>query len=147
MRAVLYLLSLVLALPGIGLAAALLILGSAISTHSWWGFFGVLLDTAAWLLPWGLLACMLALLALFVGGLMPRFRWLASSCVAFLALASSAVVLAITTSHGEFSSEKLTFFGPAVISAALSTWIAAREWPRRSRTSVSTLAALWNFTA
>lgn len=132
MRPLLYLLSLVLAIPGVGLAAAFLVLGSAISSKSLLGFLDVLLETAAWLLPWGLLACFMVLIALVIGGLSTRFRWLASSCVAILAIGSSIVVLTLTTVHHNFSPEQLYFFVPAIVSASLSIWLAVREWPRRS---------------
>ena len=131
MRPMLYLMSLALALPGVALAAAFAVLGAAISTRSWAGFFGVLLETAAWLLPWGLLACTGLLLALLLGGLTPRFRWFASLCVAALAIGSSVVVLwlgADGLSPGQWG-----FFVPAAISVSISIWIAAREWPGRDR--------------
>jgi hypothetical protein len=132
MRPLLHLVSLVLALPGIALAAALLILGHAIATHTLLGFFKALLDTAAWLLPWGLLACSIAFVMLVAGGLSARFRWLASSCVAVLAIGSSVVVLVLTSTHNGFSSGQLVFFVPAVISASVSIWLAVREWPRQN---------------
>ena len=127
MRTLLYLLSLALALPGVALAAAFAVLGAGISTRSWLGFFGVLLDTAAWLLPWGLLACTGVLLALLLGGLTPRFRWLASLCVAALAIGSSLVVLWLSADN--FSAGQWGFFVPAAVSVAISAWIAAHEWP------------------
>lgn len=128
MRALLHLLSLVLVLPGVGLAATFMILGSGIATKSLLGFLGVLLNTFVWLLPWGLLACFLALIALAAGGFTPRLRWLASSCVAVLAIGSSVVVMTLTAAS--FSPGQLWFFLPAAISASLSIWLAAREWPR-----------------
>jgi|GEM_PF-2213921 len=131
-RPLLHLLSLVLALPGIALAAAFLIFGKAIAAHSLLGFLGVLLDVFVWLLPWGLLACVVVLLALVVGGFSTRVRWLASSCVAALAVASSIVLLALTTTHDNFSPDQLPFFAPALVSATIGVWIAIREWPHRS---------------
>jgi len=127
----LHLFSLVLALPGVALAAAFLVLGRAIATQTLLGFFRALLDTAAWLLPWGLLACFVALVLLVAGGLSSRFRWLASSCVAVLAIGSSIVVLVLTSTHNNFSPGQLSFFAPAMISASVSIWLAVREWPRK----------------
>ncbi|WP_395684441.1 hypothetical protein [Dokdonella sp.] len=129
MRPLLYLLSLALALPGIGLAAAFLILGNAIATRSLLGFLGVLLDTFLWLFPWGVLACIAAFVLLVIGGVTVRFRWFASACVAALAIGSSLVVLALDVSHGNFSPGQLTFFVPALISASIGIWLAVREWP------------------
>jgi hypothetical protein len=132
MRPLLHLLSLALALPGIALAAVLLILGRAIAAKSLLGFLGILLDVVVWLLPWGLLACLVALIALVVGAFTARFRWFASTCVAVLAIGSSIVVLVLTTAHGNFSLDQLPFFVPALISASVSTWLAVREWPRHN---------------
>jgi len=131
MRPLLYLLSLALALPGIALAAAFLILGNAIAARSLVGFLGVLLDTFLWLFPWGLLACMAAFVVAVIAGFNARSRWLASLCVATLASGSSLVVLAIEAVHDNFSAGQLAFFTPALVSASLSFWLAMNEWPRR----------------
>jgi len=131
MRPLLYLLSLALALPGVALAAAFAVLGAGISTQSWLGFFGVLLDTLAWLLPWGLLACTGVLLALLLAGLTSRFRWLASLCVAALAICSSVVVLVLGADNA--SPGQWGFFVPAIVSVSISVWMAVREWPGRDR--------------
>jgi hypothetical protein len=129
MRPFLYLLSLALALPGIGLAVAFLILGDAIAARSLPGFLGVLLDTFLWLFPWGLLACMAAFVALVIGGVSARCRWLSSMCVAALAIGSSLVVLTIEVAHDNFSPGQLVFFTPALVSACVSIWLVASEWP------------------
>jgi hypothetical protein len=131
MRPLLYLLSLALALPGIGLAAAFLVLDNAIAARSLPGFFGVLLDTFLWLFPWGLLGCMAAFVALVIGGVMARFRWLASTCVATLAIGSSLVVLALAMVHDNFSPGQITFVAPGLVSACASIWLVASEWSRR----------------
>jgi hypothetical protein len=124
MRTLLYLLSLLLALPGIGLAAAFLVLGGDIVTRSPASFVGVLLDTGAWLLPWGLLACIVAFVALVAGGLITRFRRLASSCVAALAAGSSIAVLILMAAN--FSAEQL-----AILCALLaSIWFATGDRTR-----------------
>jgi len=117
-RSSLYLLSLVLALPGVGLGAACLVFGNGIVTNSPSSFFGVLLDTGAFLLPWGLLVCFVALVALVIGGLIPRLRWLASFCVVGLAILSSIVVLLLATVN--FSPEHLSVLVLAMSSALLS---------------------------
>jgi len=129
MRALLYLLSLALALPGIALAAAFLILGNAIAARSLFGFLGVLLDTFLWLFPWGVLALVAAFVVLLVGGVTARFRWLASACVATLAIGSSLVVLWLDVAHGNFSPGQSLFFVPGLISASVGIWLAMREWP------------------
>jgi hypothetical protein len=95
------------------------------------GFFGALLEMAVWLIPWGLLAGLAASVVLVIAGVTARFRWLASACVAILAIGSSIVVLVVTTAHDNFSPGQFVFFIPAAISAFLGIWLAAREWPRR----------------
>jgi hypothetical protein len=132
MRPLLYLSSLALALPGVVLAAAFLLLGHAIAARSFLGFFGVLVDAFVWLFPWGLLVGMVVLLALVIAGVTARFRWLASVCVAALAIGSSVVVLSLDAMHGNFSPGQLTFFIPALMSATASLWLATSEWPRRA---------------
>ena len=113
------------------LASAFAILGHAIATGSLFGFLGELLAIALWLLPWGLLAVLVSLLALVVGGLSARFRWLAAMCVAILAIGSSVVVL-VLTAHAGFSPGQLWFFVPAVISASVGLWLTVTEFPRKS---------------
>ena len=120
-RPLLYLMSLVLSLPGIGLAAALLVFGDGIVTKSPSSFFGVILDTGAWLLPWGLLACFVGLLALVIGGLISRLSYHANLCVASLAILSSTVVLILTAAN--FSPEHLLVLVLAMFSAFLSGWL------------------------
>ena len=127
MQALVHLISVILVLPNVGLAAAFLVFGHAIATRSLAGFFGVLLDTAAWLLPWGLLAILVALLVLLLGGLTVRFRLLASSCVAALAVGSAAVVFVVTSGHDSFSPGQLVFFLPALVFAFIGLWLADRE--------------------
>jgi len=126
-RALLHVINVVLVLPAVALAAAFLLCGTAVAAGSWLGFFGVLLDTAAWLLPWGLLVSFISLLLLVLGGLTARFRLLAAVSVAVLAAASATVVLAMVFAHGNFSVGQFLFFAPALISASLGIWLAASE--------------------
>jgi len=127
MRALLHVINVVLVLPAVALAAAFLLFGTAVAAGSWLGFFGLLLDTAVWLLPWGLLGCFISLLLLVLGGLTVRFRLLASLSVAVLAAASAAIVLAMVFAHGNVSAGQFLFFAPALISASLGIWLAASE--------------------
>jgi hypothetical protein len=133
MRAALYLSSLFLALPSIALAAAFLVLDSAISTHSVLGFLGLLLQMALWLLPWGLLAIVAAFVALVLAGFSIRLRWFASLCVAVLAIGGGVIALTLIVQHGNASFGQLAFFVPAVVSGGTALWLAVREWPRASR--------------
>lgn len=130
MRSMLFLLSLALALPSVALAALFLILGHSISAGSLLGFFAALLEIVVWLLPWGLLACVAALIALIVGGVNARWRGLASLCVATLAIGSSGIVLMLASERLTF--EQLGFFVPAMVSATLGIGLATSEWSRRN---------------
>ena len=128
MRALLHLIAILLALPGIVLAAAFLALGQAIGAQSLPGFFGVLLELFVWLVPWGLLATLFAFLVLVLTGFSTRLRPFAAACVALLAVASSVVLLALTASHGNLAPGQLAFFIPALVAAAIGTWLAVSEW-------------------
>ena len=133
MRALLHLIAILLALPGIVLAAAFLALGHAIAAQSLPGFFGVLLELFVWLVPWGLLACVLAFLVLVLAGFSAQLRPFAAACVALLAVASSVALLALTTSHGNFEPAQLAFFVPGLAATAIGAWLAVSE-PRAVRT-------------
>jgi hypothetical protein len=128
MKPLLHLLSIILVLPGVALASAFAILGHAIATHSLLGFLGELLAVALWLVPWGLLAALAALLALVLGGLSVRYRWLAALCVAILAVGSTVMVF-VLTAHSDFSAGQLWFFVPGVISASVGLWLTVAEFP------------------
>lgn len=130
MRALLFLLSFLLALPGVALAAIFLIIGNAIGTHSLFGFLAALLHTFVGLMPWGLLALLVAGSTLLIAGFSDRLRWLASVSVAALAVASSAVVLVMTIAHDNFGLDQLPFHVPAALSAMIGIGLAWRERPR-----------------
>jgi hypothetical protein len=133
MRSLLHLLSVILVLPGVALAGAFAILDHAIATQSLLGFLGELLTVVLWLVPWGLLAACVALLALVLGGFSARFRWAAALCVVALAVGSTVAVLMLTA-HSSFSAGQLWFFVPAVVSASVGLWLAVTEIPRSKRT-------------
>jgi hypothetical protein len=132
MRPLLHLINVLLVLPVVALAAAFAVFGHAISTRSWAGFFGVLLDTFVWLLPWGLLILFVSLVLLVLGGLTARFRGLASLCVAILAVGGTAVALTTVAGHDNFSPDQLVFFAPSLVSASIGLWLAVGD---RSRSS------------
>jgi len=131
MRPLLHLISILLVLPGVALAAAFLVLGHAIATASLFGFFGELLEVALWLIPWGILAAIAAMIALVSSGFSVRLRWFGALCVAAIAIGSSAVVFTLSARHDNFSAGQLLFFLPALIAAWIGFWLAATERPRR----------------
>ena len=130
MRPLMFLLSLALVLPGTALAAAVLVLGSGIVTTTPSRFFGVVLDTGAWLLPWGLLTCIFVIAVLLIGGMTARFRRFASSCIVVLAVSSGIVVLHLAVVN--FSPEQLLVLGLAIVSALLGIWLADHSLLRPS---------------
>lgn len=136
MRSLLHLLSIALLLPSVILGGVFMMLGNAIATSSLLGFFEAMLEMAAWLIPWGLLAACAALLLLALGGLTVRLRWLAGLCVAVLALGSATVVLALTITHGNFAPGQLAFLVPACVSASIGVWLGVSEWPSPSRANI-----------
>ncbi|MEO6688924.1 MAG: hypothetical protein ABIS07_09250 [Dokdonella sp.] len=142
MRPLLHLLSVALLLPGVILASMFIMLGNAIATTSLLGFFEALLEMAVWLIPWGLLAAFGALLVLTLGGMSLRFRWLAGLCVAALAIASAAALLALTISRGNFSPGQLAFLVPAVVSASIGGWLCVSEWPRNRSMQTASRSAI-----
>ena len=131
MRPLLHLISVLLVLPGVALAAAFLILGHAIATASLFGFFAELLDVALWLIPWGILAALATAIVLVSSGFSARLRWFGALCVAAIAVGSSAVVFTLSARHDNFSAGQLLFFLPALIAAWIGFWLAATERPRR----------------
>lgn len=69
-----HVLSVIRVLPSVALASALIILGRAIATQSLLGVIGQLMHDAVWLIPWGLLVGVVAVLHIAVGGLMVQTR-------------------------------------------------------------------------
>ena len=133
MRPVLHLFSVVLVLPVLALASAFVILGRAIGAGSLPGLFNQLLADAVWLIPWGLLTAGAALLAVALGGLFARTRWLAGLCVAFLGIGSTVIVIVLTLGHSDTSFAQLPFFVPGVVASCIGAWFALTERYRGSR--------------
>ena len=128
MRPFLHVISVLCLLPSVLLASAFLALGHAIAAGTLLGFFEQLLVMATWLIPWGLLASLVAFLALLTAGFSRRLRWLAGSCVAAFAIGSVAVILAFD--RQPLSSGQLTFFLPALFSTSVGLWLAVSEGTR-----------------
>ena len=129
MRPFLHVVSLLLVLPGLALALAFVILGRVIAAGSLLGMLDQVLTAAIWLVPWGLLAIFASLLAVAIGGLFVRTRWLAGLCVALLAVGSTLLLLVVTVGNGNFSADQVPFLGPGVIAGCIGTWLALRERP------------------
>jgi hypothetical protein len=129
MRPFLHILSLLLVLPVMALALAFVILGRVIAAGSWLGMLDQVLTAAVWLMPWGLLAIFASLLALAIGGMFPRTRWMAGLCVAILGFGSTLVVLVLIIGYGNFSTGQVPFMIPGAIAASIGAWLTVTERP------------------
>jgi hypothetical protein len=125
MRPLLHLLSVVFVLPGALLAAAFIILGRAIATQSLLGILGQLLSDALWIVPWGALGGLAAILLVAIGGFFARTRRMAGLCVATVGVGSAAVVLFLTIRYSTFTPDQLTFFVPGILASCIGLWLAA----------------------
>ncbi|MCY7389017.1 MAG: hypothetical protein LH481_13315 [Burkholderiales bacterium] len=115
-------------LPNLLLAWGFLLLGHAIGGGNIFEFLDRLLSTAWWLLTWGILAATALLVAMMVGGFLPRWRWLAAFCVAFLSLSSAGVL--ITLGAGPYTFGQWLFLSPGLLSLGIGGWLSFAEWPR-----------------
>jgi hypothetical protein len=126
----LHLLSLILVLPGVILAAAFLVLGRAIATQSLLGMFAQLLADSVWLVSWGLSAGCVLVLFIALGGIFGQTRWLAGSCVAALGIGSTAVLCLLDRGHSNFWFGQLPFLLLGVFASAIGLWFVLTERPR-----------------
>ena len=124
-------------LPGLMLASGFILLGHAIAGGTLVEFFIRLLSEFALLVDWGVLAALAFLLAVLICGLFVRTRWLAASCVAVLAAASAAVLIALG-SH-PFSEGRWVALLPGIASLCISAWLAMQEWRGPAPSSVEGL--------
>ena len=122
MRKFAYLISLLLLLPTLVLACIFVIFGHVIAATSLFDFLFRLLMDAIWTVPLVGLGLLAVLLGLLVAGLSEQLRWIAALCVALLALASSAVVMAF--SGVPDSLDGWLFFLPSFVSFGIGIWLA-----------------------
>jgi hypothetical protein len=125
MRIAVYLLATLSLLPYLALATGFLVLGRAIGAGSVPGFFDVLLTTALWLIPWGLLAFAAALVLLVALAANDRWRWLGACCVCLTATTSLVVIL--TVGSGPVEPGHLAFLLPCALAAVGAGWVATAE--------------------
>jgi hypothetical protein len=129
MRILLHLVSVALLMPNLLLASGFLLLGHAIAGTNIFEFLDRLLSSALWLVTWGILAAVGFLIAIVVGGIMARWRWLAALCVTLLSL-SSGIVL-IVMGSGPYSAGQWLFLSPGLLSLCIGGWLTLTEWPRK----------------
>lgn len=130
MRPLLHLLSIVLVLPSVMLAAAFVILGRAIATQSLLGILGQLLADALWIVPWGALGAVASILLIATGGFFARTRRVAGLCVAVLGIGSIVIVVTMIMSHSHVSLGDLPFFTPGIVATCIGVWLGANDRSR-----------------
>lgn len=127
MRPLLHLVSILLLLPNLALAAGFLLLGHAIGGATILAFFGRLLSDALTLMTWGVFAIGAVFLVILVGGFFAQTRWLAASCVALLSVVS--LLALIVLGSGPYSFGQWLFLLPGAASLCISGWLASADWP------------------
>ena len=130
MRIAVYLLATLFVLPYLALATGFLGLGRAIAAGTLPGFFDVLLTTALWMIPWGVLAFACALVALIAAAASDRWRWLGASCLCLAATTCLGVILTLASSPIEPG--HLAFLLPCLLAAFGAGWVAAVEFRERA---------------
>lgn len=128
MHSLMHLFSFALMLPGLVFASGFVLLGHAIAGGTLLAFFERLLLDTAWLVNGGVFAAGACLIAVLIGGFFTRVRWLAALCVAILSAASEVVLIALGSAP--FSGGRWLFLLPGIAAVSISTWLAAKEWPR-----------------
>jgi len=133
MRAALHLLATIVLIPYLLLAAAFLLLGSAIATGTLGGFLVALLSFALWLMPWGALGGIAALCGLVALGMIDQTRWFAA--LLLLALAGACLGVIAFGASGGLDAGVALFLAPCAAVAAFAGWLAFVEWsgPAASR--------------
>ena len=125
MRAFAHFISVLLLLPSLVVATALVALDHVSSKAGFLAFLLSLLEIAAVLLPW-LLLCLAFVIALASFGMSVRYRWAAAICVAAIAIGSTGIVFWL----GERPAATIDAFHlPAAIAIVIAVWLAVTEWP------------------
>ena len=126
MRAFLYLLGVLLVLPGTLFGAAVVLAGEAIAAHSIFGILGVLLQRSYQFLTWGMWVLLVVAVAWIAAGFAPRFRF--AGTIVTIAFGAFALVQLFVASRQSGQSAALI---PVltVLGMAAAGWLAYAEWP------------------
>ena len=125
MRPLLHVLSVLLLLPYLVLACVFLLIGRLAASTGLFGILGTLLDQFIWIVPWGLLAFVVAVLVLIGLGFGARTLWFAGLAVGLLGTASLLVILLLP--GGGIESDQWLFLLPCAIALGLGFWICLAE--------------------
>ena len=118
MRAVMYILSLVLLLPQLAVGALFLLLGDLSRTKGLPGLLGRLLDMFLAALSWVGLLVLAVLLAWIAAGFFPTGRRVGAVFIVLAGLGTGLLILV-----GSEGSADYWFFLPGVVSIALAAWL------------------------
>jgi len=130
MHLTLHVLSSIVLLPYIALAAWFLLLGDLIATGSIVSMFGRLLQHATWVIPWGVLGFLAGFLALLAMGLDDRLRRLGGLCL--FALAAGCLYIVIVGSSSPLDPGQWLFLLPCFTVLACGAWLALRRGSTRT---------------
>jgi hypothetical protein len=126
MRIVAHLFSVLLLVPGLIVAAALLALGHLRSQPDWYAWFNAVFDILLAFFPLAFLG-FIAWLGLALMGFSTRLRRAGAICVGLVAAATTAMTIWLSApfdyaSHGGV-------FVPAAFALVIAIWLAATDWP------------------
>ena len=116
----LHVLATLLLAPYVALAILLLAFGHATSRGSLWGFLDAVLNHALWIIPWGVIGFVVAVLAIAGLGIARRTRVFASALLCALAVVSPIVLVAVTGSR--LDAERIIFLAPCIAVAIFGGW-------------------------
>lgn len=129
MRGALHVMGTLVLIPYVAFAAAFAMLGQAIARKSLFGFLDALLSQALWLMPWGLLGIIAAIVLVAGFGLSARLRWLGGVCLCLIAASCIAVLVVVSTSPTVLS--EMLFLSPCIGVMIFGAWLAVVEWRAR----------------
>ncbi|WP_326540882.1 hypothetical protein [Pseudorhodoferax sp.] len=129
MRTLLHIISAIVVLPYLGLAALFLLIAEAAETRGLASLLDLALFHADWMVRWGIYLLPLLWVGLVAMGFMPRLQRTGTLCLALLAACSVVLILALHAPR--MGTGELVFVLPGVAVAVANTWLFLR--PRRRR--------------
>jgi hypothetical protein len=122
LRGVLHVAATLVLVPYVALALGFALLGHAIAAGSLPAMFLRVIDQAAWLVPWGLLAIVAGLFGVAVLGLIVRMRRVAGLCVALIGAGCLLLILLFPTTAPGVG--ELAFLAPCMAATGFGAWLA-----------------------
>lgn len=125
MREAIYLIATIVLVPYATLASGFALLWHATAEGTLAGIFRALVAVAGVLFPWGSIAILILLIAIFALGASARRRWLGSALLFVLTGASLATIALLTDASADVGG--LLFLLPGAASAAALAWLIAAD--------------------